>query len=91
MLVLIGRVRVDSLPIASLFRLYLDLFTAGETPLGCFIFCTAAAEAVAQTDPMAAAQLIQATLHSLALRSRAGQSRATLNRMVKGAVDMICR
>ena len=37
------------------------------------------------------AQLTQATLHSLALRSRAGQPRATLNKMARGAVEMICR
>ena len=102
----------------------LDVYTSGETPLGCFIFCTAPAEAIthpdvrddilaittrtdkslkgffqsaqktgrfpAETDPTAAAQLTQATLHSLALRARAGQPRATLNRMAKGAVDIIC-
>ena len=103
----------------------LDVYMSGDTPLGCFIFCTAPAEAIihpevradilqitnstdkalkqfyecaqkagrlpAHTDPTVAAQLTQAILHSLALRSRAGQSRATLNRMAKGAADMICR
>lgn len=103
----------------------LDVYTGGETPLGCFIFCTAPAEAVAHPDvradileitdkidgtlklffenarasgrlhgacePLVAAQLTQAVLHSLALRSRAGQSRTTLNRMARGAVEMICR
>ncbi len=103
----------------------LDVYTAGETQLGCFIFCTAPAEAIAHpdvredifaittntdrtlktlfeesqtsgqlspaTDPLIAAQLTQATLHSLALRSRAGQSRTSLNKMAKGAVEMICR
>ena len=44
-----------------------------------------------QQDTKVAAQVTQATLHSLALRSRAGQSRPTLNRMAKGAVEMICR
>jgi len=103
----------------------LDVYMSGETPLGCFIFCTAPAEAIAHpdvradileittntdkvlkrffesaqktgqfpstTDPMIAAQLTQATLHSLALRSRAGQPRTTLNKMAKGTVEMICR
>ena len=103
----------------------LDVYTRGDTPLGCFIFCTAPAEAIAhpqvradilditngmdralkrffeeaqaagnlpaKTDPLVAAQLTQATLHSLALRSRAGQPRATLNRLAMGAVEMICR
>jgi AcrR family transcriptional regulator len=103
----------------------LDVYTAGDTPLGCFIFCTAPAEAIAHpdvradmlavtsridrtlkaffdntqkagrmhrdVDPLVAAQVTQATLHSLALRSRAGQSRASLNRMARGAVALICR
>ena len=107
------------------FATALDVYTGGHTPLGCFIFCTAPAEAIshpevradilditsgmdkalkrffedaqaagnlpAQTDPLVAAQLTQATLHSLALRSRAGQSRSSLNRMARGAVEMICR
>ena len=103
----------------------LDVYTSGATPMGCFIFCTAPAEAIAHpevrndmlaitsqidhalarvftaaqaggqlpssTDPVIAAQLTQATLHSLALRSRAGQSRSTLDAMARGAVKMICR
>ncbi len=103
----------------------LDVYTAGETPMGCFIFCTAPAEAIAHpevrgdvlaitsqiddtlagiftaaqatgqlsssTEPLIAAQLTQATLHSLALRARAGQSRDTLDTMARGAVQMICR
>jgi AcrR family transcriptional regulator len=103
----------------------LDVYMAGEPPLGCLIFCTAPAEAIihpevredileittrtdktlkiffenarqaghfsTETDAVIAAQFTQATLHSLALRSRAGQSRSTLNRMAKGAVEMICR
>ena len=103
----------------------LDVYTSGETPLGCFIFCTAPAEAIAHpevrrdilaitthidaaltrffraaqergqlpssTDPTIAAQLSQATLHSLALRARAGQSRTTLDAMARGAVGIICR
>ena len=107
------------------FNSALDVYTTGETPLGCFIFCTAPAEAIAHpdvradileittntdkalkrfydsalnagqlppaTDPMIAAQLTQATLHSLALRARAGQSRPSLNKMARGAVEMICR
>ena len=44
-----------------------------------------------QQDAKVAAQLTQANLQSLALRSRAGQSRPTLNRMAKGAVEMIRR
>ena len=43
------------------------------------------------TGLLLAAQLTQATLHSLALRARAGQSRPSLNKMARGAVEMICR
>ncbi len=103
----------------------LDVYAAGENHLGCFIFCTAPAEAIthpdirtdirtitdaidkvlnkffegvktagqlqSDTDPLVAAQLTQAVLHSLALRARAGQPRSTLNKMSSGAVEMICR
>jgi len=102
----------------------LDVYTAGETPLGCFIFCTAPVEAITHPDvradileitgttdkslrrffnqlkaagkiqddidPLVAAQVTQAVLHSLALRARAGQPRSTLNKMARGAVEMIC-
>ncbi len=105
------------------FATALDVYTTGEPPLGCFIFCTAPAEAITSkdiradmlqiatqtdqalkrvfsraqkngqlpddTDPLAAAQLTQATLHSLALRARAGQPRSVLNKMAKGAVEII--
>tara|TARA_R110002110_G_scaffold205066_7_gene416976 strand:+ start:100762 stop:101355 length:594 start_codon:yes stop_codon:yes gene_type:complete len=103
----------------------LDVYTSGGQPLGCLIFCTAPAEAIAHPelgmdvlaasnatdkalkrifddaqktgqlgdhiDTLIAAQLTQATLHSLALRARAGQSRAALGKMATGAVAMICR
>jgi len=111
--------------LGEFFTRALDVYTSGPTPLGCFIFCTAPAEAIAHpqvradileitnetdkalkcffegaqkagqlpqgNDPMITAQLTQAILHSLALRSRAGQPRTTLDKMAKGAVDMICR
>lgn len=107
------------------FQTAIDVYMTGETPLGCFIFCTAPAETIAhpdvrsdlyaitteidralkrvfsrgqetgqfsaQSDPMIAAQLGQATLHSLAVRARAGQSHASLSKMAKGIVETIFR
>ncbi len=103
----------------------LDVYTAGETPLGCFIFCTAPAEAITHPevrtdireitdtidqslkrffdqakdadrlplhcDPLISAQVTQAVLHSLALRARAGQPRSTLNKLARGAAELVCR
>jgi len=44
----------------------------------------------AAADTLATAQMTQAILHSLALRARAGQSRATLNRMARHAAKVLC-
>lgn len=105
------------------YKTAIDVYMTGETPLGCFIFCTAPAAAIAhpdvradinaitdetdkalaqvfrraqgtgqlskETNPMIAAQLGQATLHSLAVRARAGQPQATLNKMARGFVDIV--
>jgi AcrR family transcriptional regulator len=102
----------------------LDVYLRDEPPLGCFMFCTAPAEAVTHPDiagdmrqmlveidralerrfaqaqqdgefPSEAdchdvAKLAQAVLHSLALRARAGESRRSLNRMVKSAIGLLC-
>jgi AcrR family transcriptional regulator len=40
-------------------------------------------------DAKSAAQMAQATLHSLALRARAGQSRSSLKKMARSAVTML--
>lgn len=42
-------------------------------------------------DPAALADLAAAVLHSLAVRARAGDTRAALNALVKTAVNLICR
>jgi hypothetical protein len=42
-------------------------------------------------DPSRLAKLASATLHTLAIRSRAGASRAELDELVDGALDVICR
>jgi AcrR family transcriptional regulator len=41
-------------------------------------------------DPVALAYLASATLHTLAIRSRAGLSRKELDALVKAAIDVIC-
>jgi AcrR family transcriptional regulator len=47
-------------------------------------------ELAAQADPRILAMLAAATLHTLALRSRAGASRAELEMLADGAVALIC-
>jgi AcrR family transcriptional regulator len=44
-----------------------------------------------RADPIVLGQLITATLHTLALRARAGDPRAALDRIVAGTVDLVCR
>lgn len=41
-------------------------------------------------DPSALAALLSATMHSLAVRARAGESRAALDALSAAAVDLIC-
>jgi len=43
-----------------------------------------------KADPKALAALASATLHTLAIRSRAGEPRAALEAMARAAVDVIC-
>jgi AcrR family transcriptional regulator len=47
-------------------------------------------ELTAAADPWTLAMLAAATLHTLALRSRAGASRAELEKLADGAVTLIC-
>jgi AcrR family transcriptional regulator len=47
-------------------------------------------ELAAEADPRVLAQLAGATLHTLALRSRAGATRAELEELADGAVALIC-
>ncbi len=44
----------------------------------------------AGTDARNLAQITQSVLHSVALRARAGESKASLRKMARGAVKMIC-
>jgi TetR/AcrR family transcriptional regulator, copper-responsive repressor len=47
-------------------------------------------ELAASADPQVLAHLASATLHTIAVRSRAQVSRAELDAIVKGALDVIC-
>jgi hypothetical protein len=47
-------------------------------------------ELPASADPQVLAQLASATLHTIAIRSRAQVSRAELDGIVKGALDVMC-
>jgi AcrR family transcriptional regulator len=101
----------------------LDIYLDDDNRRGCFVFCTAPAEAasdpdVAATmsrtisevdaalrlrfqrardegeigddkDPLLLAQIAQSVLHGLALRARAGASRAQLRRFISGAVKTL--
>lgn len=102
----------------------LDLYLSGEEgPRGCFVICTATAEAHAEpdvrlfldgtlrglddgligrfrraidageiaknADAEALGRIAASVLHSLAVRSRAGQSRASLKRLIDGAVALL--
>jgi TetR/AcrR family transcriptional regulator, copper-responsive repressor len=48
-------------------------------------------EVDASADPVALAQLATATLHTLAVRARAGISRRQLNALATVAIEMICK
>lgn len=47
-------------------------------------------ELPATADPRMLAQFAAATIHTLAIRARAGTPRAELEKIAKGAVDLIC-
>lgn len=48
-------------------------------------------EIAADSDPEALAQIATATLHTLAVRSRAGHSRQELSKLAAAVIDSICR
>jgi TetR/AcrR family transcriptional regulator, copper-responsive repressor len=48
-------------------------------------------EVEASADPAALAQLATATLHTLAVRARAGTSRRQLNALATAVIDLICK
>jgi TetR/AcrR family transcriptional regulator, copper-responsive repressor len=57
---------------------------------GCFRLAREKGELPDRADPRVLAQLASATLHSLAIRSRAGLPRKELEAIVDGAIDVMC-
>ena len=100
----------------------IDVYVSTEPQAGCFVFCTAPAEAINHPDlqedlrdilaeiddvfhrrfalaiddqelpdsfdAKAAAKLAQALLHSIALRARAGETKSSLRKFARNAVDL---
>lgn len=105
------------------YRDAVDVYTAGGTPMGCMIMCTAPSvtidhpdvqfdmaqvieqfdarmrrridKAIAESqlpgeaDSKLLSKLLQAVLHSLAIRARAGESKASLRRFSDGAIGTL--
>ncbi len=57
----------------------------------CFRLAKEKGELPETADPEVLAQLASATIHTVAIRARAGVPRRELEAIVKGAIDMICR
>ena len=55
----------------------------------CFRLAKEKRELPASADPLVLAQLASATIHTIAIRARAGVSRKELERIVKGALDVL--
>jgi AcrR family transcriptional regulator len=104
----------------AFFKEALEVYCAGEAPLGCMVMCTAPSAAVSSpnvqtdllgvieqldrrfqvrielaceqgqitqtTDAKTLSKLLQAVLHSLAIRARAGESKFILQKFVDGAI-----
>jgi hypothetical protein len=56
----------------------------------CFRLAKEKGELPANADPAALAQLASATIHTIAIRARAGLPRRELEAIVKSAIDMMC-
>jgi AcrR family transcriptional regulator len=57
----------------------------------CFRFGKEKGELPASADPVVLAQLASATIHTIAIRARAGVPRKELEAIVNGAIDVMCR
>jgi AcrR family transcriptional regulator len=57
---------------------------------GCFRLAREKGELPDSAEPVVLAQLASATLHSIAIRSRAGLPRKDLEAIVAGAIDVMC-
>jgi TetR/AcrR family transcriptional regulator, copper-responsive repressor len=56
----------------------------------CFRIAKEKAELPASADPQVLAQLASATIHTIAIRARAGVPRKELEAIVKGAIEVMC-
>jgi AcrR family transcriptional regulator len=56
----------------------------------CFRIAKEKAELPASADPRVLAQLASATIHTIAIRARAGVPRKELEAIVKGAIEVMC-
>jgi AcrR family transcriptional regulator len=56
----------------------------------CFRIAKEKAELPASANPQVLAQLASATIHTIAIRARAGVSRKELEAIVKGAIELVC-
>jgi AcrR family transcriptional regulator len=56
----------------------------------CFRIAKEKAELAASSDPQVLAQLASATIHTIAIRARAGVPRKELEAIVNGAIEMMC-
>ena len=57
----------------------------------CFRLAKAKGELPETTDPVVLSQLASATIHTVAIRSRAGVPRKELEAIVNGAIDVLCK
>src|SRR4051812_24980329 len=57
---------------------------------GCFRTAIASGELPGTADPVALASIASATIHTLAVRSRAGVPRAELEAIARGAIEVMC-
>jgi AcrR family transcriptional regulator len=58
--------------------------------VACFRLAREKGELPASADPEVLAQLASATIHTIAIRARAGVPRKQLEAIVKGAIDVMC-
>jgi AcrR family transcriptional regulator len=56
----------------------------------CFRIAKEKAELPASSDPQVLAQLASATIHTIAIRARAGMPRKELEAIIKGAIGVMC-
>jgi AcrR family transcriptional regulator len=88
---LIGTAAVEALGNAAVRRMLHDSLTDFEQAFATrFRLARKTGELAKDADPVLLARLASAVLHSLAVRARAGETRAVLESLAEGGVRMIC-